>query len=261
LQIRALVKFVSVMLHLVRGVFTVVFVFGGLTASQKRERIRLWALDLLAQLAIKLVVVGVPPERGPLLLAANHISWLDIVLLLATCNCRFVSKADVRHWPLIGRLAAAADTLFVERTSRRDAMRVVHQMVASLQGGDILAIFPEGTTSDGLTVLPFHANLFQAAISAQAPAMPVALRFFETSSGLQSLAPSYINNDTLLGSIWRTLSAPALSATVIFGATEQAGGRDRRTWAHDARDAVAALLPEYDLSLTSQCNCLIWNRC
>lgn len=107
------------MLHLVRGVLTVVFVFRWLTALQKRERIRRWALDLLAQLAIKLVVIGVPPVRGPVLLAANHVSWLDIVLLLATCNCRFVSKADVRHWPLIGRLAAAADTLFVERTSRQ----------------------------------------------------------------------------------------------------------------------------------------------
>lgn len=231
------------MLHLVRGVLTVVFVFRWLTALQKRERIRRWTLDLLAQLAIKLVVVGVPPVRGPVLLAANHVSWLDIVLLLATCNCRFVSKADVRHWPLIGRLAAAADTLFVERTSRRDAMRVVHQMVASLQSGDMLAIFPEGTTSQGVTVLPFHANLFQAAISAQAPVMPVALRFFDRASGEQSLAPCYINQDSLIGSIWRTLSAPALCATLVFGETDQAQGRDRRAWAVDAQAAVAALLP------------------
>ncbi len=231
------------MLHLVRGVLTAVFVLGWLSAPQKRERIRLWALDLLTQLAIQLVVIGKPPDRGPVLLAANHISWLDIVLLLATCNCRFVSKADVRHWPLIGRLAAATDTLFVERTSRRDAVRVVHQMVASLQGGDMLVIFPEGTTSQGLTVLPFHANLFQAAISANAPVMPVALRFFDQTSGEQSLAPCYIKQDTLIGSIWRTLSAPALCATLVFGETDQAQGRDRRAWAVDAQAAVAALLP------------------
>jgi 1-acyl-sn-glycerol-3-phosphate acyltransferase len=233
------------MAHLVHGVVTVMLVFPGLSAPQKRERIRLWALALLARLAIQLVVKGKPTTQGPALLVVNHISWLDIVLLLASCNGRFISKSDIQHWPLIGRLAIAADTLFVERKSRRDAMRVVHQMVDSLRGGAILVIFPEATTSDGEQVLPFHANLFQAALSAHAPIVPVALRFFDKASGQLSLAPCYINQDTLLGSIWRTLSAPALCATLTFGAIEQARGRDRRTWAIDARDAVAALLPEH----------------
>jgi 1-acyl-sn-glycerol-3-phosphate acyltransferase len=119
------------------------------------------------------------PVNGPVLLVANHISWLDIVVLHAARHCRFVSKAMCKRWPLIGTLATGAGTLYIERESRRDAMRVVHHMADALQAGDILAVFPEGTTSDGISLLPFHANLIQAAVSAGAPVQPVALRFID----------------------------------------------------------------------------------
>ncbi|WP_296445894.1 lysophospholipid acyltransferase family protein [Rhodoferax sp. UBA5149] len=234
-------KCVRVLLHIVTGLCSAAFVFPRLSAAQKEERIRAWALVLIARLAIKLIVVGEPPTHGPVLLAANHISWLDIVVMLAARPCRFVSKADVRHWPLVGTLATAAGTLFIERESRRDAMRVVHHMAERLQTGDILAIFPEGTTSNGVDLLPFHANLFQAAISAHAPVLPVALRFADAASGERSLAPCYIDDDTLLGSIWRTLTAPPLCAVVTFGEPQSAQGRDRRAWAADVRMAVAGL--------------------
>src|SRR5207342_3377123 len=104
-------------------------------------------------------VRGNMPTRGPMMLVANHISWLDILVLHASRHCRFVSKSDVAHWPLIGRLATAAGTMYIERESRRDALRIVHHMTEALASGDILAVFPEGTTSDGVTLLPFHANL------------------------------------------------------------------------------------------------------
>jgi 1-acyl-sn-glycerol-3-phosphate acyltransferase len=139
---------VRVLAHVVTGWWTITLVFPRLSSQEKEDRIRAWALVLLARLAIKLVVIGKPPEQGPLLLAANHISWLDIVVLHAARHCRFVSKAELRHWPLIGTLATGAGTLFIERESRRDAMRVVHHMAERLQAGDILAIFPEGTTSN-----------------------------------------------------------------------------------------------------------------
>jgi 1-acyl-sn-glycerol-3-phosphate acyltransferase len=234
-------KCVRVLGHIVTGVWTAVFVFPRLSALQKEERIKAWALVLLAHLAIKLIVVGKPPAQGPLLLAANHISWLDIVVMHAARHCRFVSKADVRHWPLIGTLANAAGTLFIERESRRDAMRVVHHMAERLLAGDILAIFPEGTTSDGVNLLPFHANLLQAAIAANAPVQPVGLRFADAATGEHSLAPCYINDDTLLGSIWRTLTAAPLCAVVTFGEPQSAQGRDRRLWAADLRVAVDGL--------------------
>lgn len=236
-------KGVRTLAHILHGVWTITTVFKKLSAAQKEERIRLWALELLGHLAIKLIVIGEPPAGGPVLLAANHISWLDIVVMHAARHCRFVSKADVRHWPLIGTLAAGGGTLFIERESRRDAMRVVQHMAERLVAGDVLAIFPEGTTSNGVDLLPFHANLFQAAIAANASVLPVALRFADAHTGERSLAPCYIDADTLLGSVWRTLCTPGIAAVVTFGVPELAQGRDRRSWASDVRDTIAGMRP------------------
>jgi len=159
----------------------------------------------------------------------------------AARHCRFVAKAEVRHWPLIGTLATGAGTLYIERESRRDAMRVVHHMAESLQRSEIVAVFPEGTTSDGLTLLPFHGNLIQAAVSAHAPVQPVALSFIDAQTGEPSLSPCYIGDDTLLGSIWRTLSGPPLAAVIHYGQPQTAQGRGRREWAADLRSAVEDL--------------------
>ena len=234
-------KLTRALVHIVSGLWVVVRVFPKLSAAQKEERIQVWAHTLLSRLAIKLVVIGAPPAQGPLLLAANHISWLDIVVMHSARYCRFVSKADVQRWPVIGTLATGAGTLFIQRESRRDAMRVVHHMAERLSAGDVLAIFPEGTTSDGVSLLPFHANLFQAAISANAPVLPMALRFTDAATGAHSLAPCYINDDTLMGSMWRTLTAPPLCAVLTFGEPQAADGRDRRAWAADLQGAVDAL--------------------
>jgi 1-acyl-sn-glycerol-3-phosphate acyltransferase len=120
-------------------------------------------------------------------------------------------------------------------------MRVVHRMAESLRAGEILAVFPEGTTSDGRDILPFHANMLQAAISADAPAQPVALSFVDAASGAISFAASYVGDETLVGSLWRTLTAPPLAAVVVFGEPQHAQGRDRRAWAAALREAVVAL--------------------
>jgi len=196
---------------------------------------------MLQILGIELRLRGTPPAVGPMLLVANHISWLDILVLHAARHCRFVSKAGVRHWPLIGTLASGGGTLYIERESRRDAMRVVHHMAESLRAGEVLAVFPEGTTSDGRQLLPFHANLIQAAISAEAPVQPVALSFIDLASGQQSFSPCYIGDDTLVGSVWRSLSGPPIAAVAAFGQPQTAQGRSRRAWAAELRSAVEGL--------------------
>lgn len=240
-RVRASWQLARVLLHLMRGWWTVVLVFPELHSRQKEERIRVWALALLALLAIKLEVIGRPPTRGPVMLVCNHISWLDIYVILAVCHCRFVAKAEVGRWPLIGTLATAAGTLFIERESRRDALRVVQQLANRLQAGEAIAVFPEGTSSDGVGVLPFHANLVQAAIAARAPVQPAALRFSDAGSGAHSEAACYINNDSLLGSIWRILNAPPQCATLMFGEQQFSQARERRAWSADLRLAVEAL--------------------
>ena len=243
-MIRALVaawKLARALAHALAGLATIVFVFPRLSQAHRDARVQAWARRMLQLLGVGLQLHGQPPAAGPMLLVANHISWLDILVMHAARHCRFVSKADVKHWPLIGTLATGAGTLYIERESRRDAMRVVHQMAQRLQAGDVLAVFPEGTTSDGVDLLPFHANLIQAAVTADAPVQPVALQFVDTRSGNTSLAPCYIGDDTLVGSVWRTLTGEPVTALVSFGVPQRAQGRDRRAWAADLRQAVQQL--------------------
>lgn len=234
-------RLLRAVLHAFGGLFTILFLFPRLSDEQRQARVQSWSRGMLEVLGIGLQVRGRPPDHGPVLLVANHISWLDILVMHAARHCRFVSKADVRHWPLIGPLATGAGTLYIERESRRDAMRVVHHMAERLQAGDILAVFPEGTTSDGVDLLPFHANLIQAAVAAHAPAQPVALQFIEEATGRTSLSPCYVGDDTLVTSLWRTVTGPRITALVTFGEPQWPEGRDRRAWAADLRLAVQAL--------------------
>ncbi len=234
-------RLLRVVLHILSGYWTILTRFPRLSQEQKHTRVQAWALEMLGFLAIKLIVKGTPPATGPVLMAANHISWVDIVVMHATRHCRFVSKDEIARWPVVSTLANAADTLYITRESRRDAMRVVHHMAECLSQGDVLAIFPEGTTGDGSTLLPFHANLLQAAISANAPILPVALQFQDGRTGATSFAPCYVGDDTLWQSLWRTVCANDVQAVVHFGTAEHAQGRDRRAWAADLRTQIAAL--------------------
>ena len=228
-------------LHASAGLATVLLLFPRWDETRRHARVQSWSREMLAVLGIGLELHGQPPQQGPMLLAANHISWLDILVMHAARHCRFVAKAEVRRWPVIGTMATGAGTLYIERESRRDAMRVVHRIAASLARGEIVAVFPEGTTSDGAALLPFHGNLIQAAISAGAPVQPVALSFVDSATRAPSFAPRYVGDESLLGSAWRTLSAPALTAVVRYGHPQTAQGRDRRAWAADLRSSVETL--------------------
>lgn len=230
-KIKACARLARALVHILVGFFTILLLFPRLSQEQREIRVQAWSLEMLGCLAIKLIVHGKPVAQGPMLLVANHISWLDITALHAARFCRFVSKADIKQWPVIGTLASGIGTLFIERESRRDAMRVVHHMTERLRAGDVIGVFPEGTTSDGKSLLPFHANLFQAAIAADAMVQPVALQFVDQASGQISFAPCYVDDDTLHGSVWRTLCSPGITVVITFGEPQSAQGRDRRAWA------------------------------
>jgi 1-acyl-sn-glycerol-3-phosphate acyltransferase len=240
-SLRAAWRLGLALVHALRGAAIILLRFPSCDAAQREAHVQAWSLQMLAVLAIRLEVSGQPCATGPMLLVANHISFLDILVMHATRYCRFVSKADVMHWPLIGTLATGGGTIYIERNSRRDALRVVHHVAESLKRGEVVAVFPEGTTSEGVELLPFHANLIQAAVSANAPAQPVALNFIDTNTRALSRTPCYVGDDTLLGSLWRTLAGPPLTAVVRYGEPQLPLGRDRRAWASDLRRAVAEL--------------------
>lgn len=181
------------------------------------------------------------PHPGPVLVAANHISWLDILAINAVMPARFVSKADVRHWPLLGWLVASGGTLFIERERKRDALRVVHQIASSLKVGDTIAMFPEGTTGDGHSLLPFHANLLQAAITTEAPVQPVALRYAD-ADGPISTAVVWVGDTTLATSLWRVVCADGLRVRVELLPALTSRGRDRRELGQELRGSIAQAL-------------------
>jgi 1-acyl-sn-glycerol-3-phosphate acyltransferase len=222
-----LIRLFRVALHIAVGVFKVVFLFPRRLPAQQNIMVQVWSQQLLAVLGVSLRVEGAAHTLtpGPLMLVANHVSWLDIAVIHAARYCCFVSKDDVQGWPIVGTLATAAGTLYLRRTSRRDARRMVDVLSAALQRGEVLAIFPEGTTGDGMALLPFHGNLLEAAIATQSPVMPVALCFVHQGTAQRHPAPVYCGDTTLLQSLWRTVSSPTpIEAVVCFGAAQWAWG-------------------------------------
>ncbi|MCW7537430.1 1-acyl-sn-glycerol-3-phosphate acyltransferase [Aquabacterium sp. A7-Y] len=231
-----------VVLHVLRGLAIVLLLFGGLDAAGRRGHVLRWSQRLLALAGVGLRVDG-QPHPGAKLYVANHVSWLDIVAINAVSPARFVSKSEVKRWPLLNRLVDAADTLYIERERRRDALRVVHQVAEALQAGDTVAVFPEGTTSDGRHVLPFHANLLQAAIATATPVQPVALRYSDAGHAV-SPAAAYVGDTNLVSSLWQVLTAEGLVVRVRLLPAEGTAGAERRVLSEQVREKIAAgLLP------------------
>ncbi|SFM74103.1 1-acyl-sn-glycerol-3-phosphate acyltransferase [Variovorax sp. OV329] len=227
--------------HAAGGWWTIRFSFPRMSPDERALEVQRWSRRMLEVLGVRLVVQGTPPAQGPLLLIVNHMSWLDILTIHAARHVRFVAKSNIKNWPMIGSLSTGAGTLYIERERPRDAMRLVHHMAEALRAGDMIAVFPEGTTGDGKVLLPFHANLLQAAISAGAPVQPAALRFADRRSDESTDAAAYIGDDSLLQSLWRTLSAPPLTAYLRFGDPQDSRGRERRAWAMTLHTEVDAL--------------------
>jgi 1-acyl-sn-glycerol-3-phosphate acyltransferase len=227
-------------LHVLRGM-VVMLGFPRLTQAERHERIRGWSAGLLRAIGATVHVSGVP-RPGATLLVANHVSWLDIAAIHAAApHARFVSKADVLAWPLLGWLIRGAGTLFIERERKRDAVRVVHAMAEALREGDTVAIFPEGTTGAGPELLPFHANLLQAAVATSTPVQPVVLRFAD-AQGRFSPAVEFLGATTLLQSIWRVASARGLCVHVQVLPPMGSAQADRRALAAHLREVMAECL-------------------
>jgi 1-acyl-sn-glycerol-3-phosphate acyltransferase len=226
-SLKACLKLFAGVAHLLHGIWTITLHFPNACAAQRSAWIAQWSRGLLRLLGVTLRTQGHAVQQGPMLVVLNHISWLDIVVLLCVQPVSFVSKSEVRRWPLIGWLATQAGTLYIERTRRQDALRMVQRIADALRSGQLIAIFPEGTTSDGQALLPFHANLLQAAIASGSPVQAVALRYRE-SDGQPSTSPAYVGHDTLLSSVWRLLCAKPVTAQLDFLEPIESSGKQRK---------------------------------
>ncbi len=204
---------------------------------------RRWSRKLLEILDVELSVTGDPPEVEPRtgMVVANHVSWLDIFVISAVSPCRFVAKAEIRRWPVIGYLSEWAGTVFVERSRRHDTARVNGEIRRLLAAGERLAVFPEGTTTDGTELKIFHPSLLQPAVEAAAPVHPTALRYREASGALSRAAP-YSGDLSFLGSLRRILREPSIRAEIVFCAPIDSRGFTRHELARASEQAIAAAL-------------------
>jgi 1-acyl-sn-glycerol-3-phosphate acyltransferase len=193
--------------------FEVSFMFPFAKTPYRNQRICHWSLRILNILHIELRVIGSTADwqAKRRLIVANHVSWLDIFVMNGGTVARFVAKSEVRQWPAIGWLCAAAGTLFIDRSSRQAAREMNKQLLSYLEAGEQLAIFPEGTTSDGTYLKPFTPSLLQPALDARCPIQPIALRYC-SRNGEYNAAAAYIDEMTLVESIIAIMREPDLCA-------------------------------------------------
>jgi 1-acyl-sn-glycerol-3-phosphate acyltransferase len=227
-------------LHLAWGVALVALAFPLMGRAARDRTIMRWSQRLLAVLGIRASLGPVPSLPAGALLVCNHVSWLDIYLIHAAQRVHFVSKSEVRAWPVAGWLAHKTGTLFLERGRRADTARVNADMRALMQAGAWVAVFPEGTTSDGRALRRFLPSLLQPAVELQCPIVPAALRY-RTLAGAYSAAPAYVEHVNLWQSFLQITGEPGLVAELHFG-EPIAPDRHRRELAAAAEHAVAGLL-------------------
>lgn len=229
-----------VLLHLLRGLATAGLLFPLVGAKRRERLIRNWSRDLLAICGVRVSLRGAMPDT-PALIVCNHVSWMDIFAINAFRPCRFVAKSDIRDWPVLGWLCERAGTIFIARGRQRDVRRIFQGLVASIHAGERVAFFPEGTTSAQGTVLPFHANLFEAAIDAGVPVQPYALQYRDRAGRLHPAA-NFIGETTFVQSMLTILRHRDLRAELIVLPEIGSDGAHRRELAAAARESIATAL-------------------
>lgn len=231
--------------HLGSGLLQMAVLFRFLPQAGKQARMQTWSRRLLAICGIRLQVRGLPPlsAAGGHMLVANHISWLDIFALNAVLPGRFVAKAEVAHWPIVGYLARQAGTLFVTRGRNGGTQEHIIQAARVLQGHENLVLFPEGTTSNGDRLLPFKSSFFQTALDQRSAVWPVLCRYVD-SEGRMNTDVAYCGDTSLWQSLCLILKQPQPSCVVLDFLPPVAAQGSRRALADKVHACMAYRLAE-----------------
>lgn len=237
--------------HTLYGLMIGAFILPKVTPKQRDLIISKWATSLLAVMNITVIRKGhLPnPDITSTMFVANHISWIDIHALNSVRAVRFVSKSEVRNWPVFGRLAINANTLFIDRAKKQDAGRIVEVTTESLKAGDCLCYFPEGTTTDGTELKPFKGSLMQSAINNECPILPFVIRY-PNPDGSPNIEMAYAGETTLLYSMWQIVSLKKPVVELEFLESISPKGHDRRSLTILIRQKIAEKLNMLDTVAT-----------
>jgi len=227
-------------LHLAAGCAASAWLYPLLAPGARGAVRRAWAAGLLRILGARLETRVARLAPGSVVVA-NHVSWLDAIVLHAALPVAIVAKAEARRWPLLGRLLERNETIFVERRPTRDLLRVNCEIARRLARGESVALFPEGTTSDGSLVRPFRSALLQPAVAGGHVLRALAL-VYRDGTGTRNVAPAYIDEMSLWQSLWRIARSPGLQIELrCCGSLASAGLRRREAaaLAHAAIQRIA----------------------
>ena len=249
--LRYLWRFPALLLLVVVGLPITMLMINPLCAklSRRGERLDHWAVrqwqgGLVRAFGMRTKRYGTPLP-GAAMFVANHVSWIDIVALHAFRMMGFVAKREIAAWPVVGWLATMGETIYHQRGSQESLGGVLHEMLARLREGRAVGVFPEGRTRDGDAVGPFHARIFLAAVEANVPVQPVALRYGEGGDAQAIVA--FGPTESFAANFLRLLGEPARVADVIFLEPILPGDAEgRRRLAETARSRIVAAMGQTD---------------
>lgn len=242
-QVRRVLRAVAVLLHIFYGLLLalVSLAFWRPYRPLVRRLALHWQRLLLRILGVHLEVVG-SPASGTVFLVSNHVSWLDIPVIGAQRDVHFLSKAEVREWPLIGALAQAAGTLFIKRGNGESRSKA-QELAGHLQAGRTLLVFPEGTTGTGHAVKRFFSPLFAAPLNAQVPVQPLAVRYLD-ESGQVDAAVAFVGDDEFTAHLWQLLRRDRVRVQVHWLPALAVEGASSDTLCGDARLRIASVIDQ-----------------
>lgn len=241
--LRRTVKILFLIIHALLGLIIAAVWLRGIDSApptrQQQNLISWWLRSAARIVGAKIRTHGPIPET-PVLAVANHISWLDILVIASVLPASFVSKAEIRDWPLFGRLAKHSGTLFIRRGGHNAANQATEQITWYLLRGQNVLIFPEGTTSAGREVKHFHRRLFGAALHAGTPVQPIAIRY-PHPEGVNPVAP-FTDNEPFTTNGLRVLGERTIDVDVTFCPLVSSNKSDRTAVAKRAHAAIEKIV-------------------
>jgi 1-acyl-sn-glycerol-3-phosphate acyltransferase len=242
-----LIKYLKLLRAFVHAFWILWIQFPRLSREKKLEAIQAWSQHTLDILGIQVVHesphTSLDHEGAPRLLVANHVSWIDALIIQTIQPSIFVAKSEVRSWPIVGSIATGCGVVFVDRGSPSSARRMVDELSIALHNGYCVAGFPEGTSSEGSSVSLFHANLFEAAINHNIQVQPLAIRYNNPYTGALCLKAAFIGDIGFVQSLHQVMSSSSgIQAKVHVGKMLSPEGHSRRTLAHLSHRSVSSQL-------------------